>query len=371
MKTQNVGKGINLAALLIAWLCICGFVSAEGQNPVKLGYVKDASKDYRSLGASGHAVFFERTNGASFIKSVQIFAGRYGEPEPPKDNFHVYVLNEKMQVLADVDVPYSIVKRGNQRWYTLSMPSIETPRQFYVALAFNPNKTKGIYLGLDKSVAQSHSFVGLPEEGYNKVPETYDWMVRVTLESAPSGKNGVRRLADWKPPQTAADSFAGCMEIKFDSAPSEDKQSYGDRGPAIRVTLSEFITGSTPAAGYSIKGFRIYASRYGSGYDPETTFIKSVLQDAQGKVIWQEQLPYALFGYKAKWVDIVPSQPIPVGNLTATPLTLSFNPSAHQTKGIYFHYLKNPPKSHSLAGTVEQGFEEVPDREWLARIYLQ
>ncbi|MCX6999251.1 MAG: hypothetical protein NT106_02985 [Candidatus Sumerlaeota bacterium] len=335
-----------------------------------LGYVKDASEDFRSLGASGHAVLFERPDGASFIESVQIFAARYGMPEPPQENFHLYVLNEKQQVLADVEFPYSFVERGNLRWYVLNTPSVEVPKQFYVALAFNPHQTKGIYLGLDKSVAQSHSFTGLPGAGYSKVTETFDWMVRVTLVAAPSGKFGVRRLADWKPPQAAADPFAGCIEIAFSSDVTENKQSYGGSGPAIKFTISDGTPSTVPSKLYVIKGFRFYGSRYGSGYEPNTTMIKAALQDAQGKIIWQESFPYALLSYKAKWVDLVPSQPIPLAGQAVAPLTFSLNPEAHQTKGVYFHYLKNPPKSHSLAGTVEMGFKEVADREWLIRVYL-
>jgi hypothetical protein len=335
-----------------------------------LGYVKDASEDFRSLGASGHAVLFERPDGVSFIESVQIFAARYGMPEPPQENFHLYVLNEKQQVLADVEFPYSFVERGNLRWYVLNTPSVEVPKQFYVALAFNPHQTKGIYLGLDKSVAQSHSFTGLPGEGYSKVTETFDWMVRATLAAAPSGKFGVRRMADWKPPQAAADTFTGCVEIGFSSDVTENKQSYGGSGPAIKFTVSEGTPSTVPSKIYVIKGFRFYGSRYGSGYEPNTTMIKAALQDAQGKVIWQESFPYALLSYKAKWVDLVPSQPIPLAGQAFAPLTFSLNPEAHQTKGVYFHYLKNPPKSHSLAGTVERGFKEVADREWLIRVYL-
>lgn len=335
-----------------------------------LGYVKDTSEDFRSIGASGHAVLFERPDGTSFVESVQIFAARYGMPEPPQENFHLYILNEKQQVLADVEFPYSLVERGTLRWYLLNTPSIEVPKQFYVALAFNPNQTKGIYLGLDKGVTQSHSFTGLPEEGYNKVTGTFDWMVRVKLDATPSGRFGVRRLADWKPPQAAVDPFSGCVEISFSSAVSEDKQSYGGIGPAIKFSISDATPSTVPSKVYAINGFRFYGSRYGSGYEPKTTMIKAALQDANGKVVWQESFPYALLSYKAKWVDLVPSQPISLAGQPLAPLTFSLNPEAHQTKGVYFHYLKNPPKSHSLAGTVERGFKDVPDREWLIRVYL-
>ena len=67
------------------------------------------------------------------------------------------------------------------------MPSTEAPERFYVALSFNPEQTKGIYLGLDKNVKESHSYIGLPEEGFEPV-ERSDWMVRMYL-TAKAEKN--------------------------------------------------------------------------------------------------------------------------------------------------------------------------------------
>jgi hypothetical protein len=52
-------------------------------------------------------------------------------------------------------------------------------------------------------------------------------------------------------------------------------------------------------------------------------------------------------------------------------LTVAFDPEAQQRKGIYFHYQKEPAKSHSSVGTVANGFEPVSTREWLIRIHLQ
>ena len=83
--------------------------------------------------------------------------------------------------LQDFRFPYAKIARGRMRWYTLALPSPEAPERFYVALSFNPEQTKGIYLGLDKSVKESHSYVGLPEEGFHPITEKYDWMVRVYL----------------------------------------------------------------------------------------------------------------------------------------------------------------------------------------------
>ena len=145
---------------------------------MRLSHVGDASDDQRSLGGSGHAVAFDRPEKAGAIVAIQIYASRYGLPEPPQEDFHVRLLDKDRKVLKDFPFPYAKIARGPMQWYTLGVPATEVPEHFYVALAFNPEQTKGIYLGLDKNVKESHSYIGLPEDGFQPVPEKYDWMVR-------------------------------------------------------------------------------------------------------------------------------------------------------------------------------------------------
>ncbi|MHC4477274.1 MAG: HEAT repeat domain-containing protein [Planctomycetota bacterium] len=343
---------------------------------VVLKYDDGTAEGKRSLGASGHAVTFERERGFSYVEAVQIFASRYGHPQPPSDDFYLYLLNEKQQIIIELKYPYSMVERGDLCWYTLQTPSIEVPERFMVALAFNPHRTKGIYLGYDESIGQTHSFTGLPDSGFDAMDGKYNWMVRVHLAEKASGARGVQRLADWKPPKVT-DPFAGCSAVPHEVQVSEHKQSYGGRGPAIEFDLGEFDL-LTPAASFSyenimLKGFRLYASRYGSGYDPDTTFVAAAVLDSQDKVRWQGKFPYALFSYKPKWVDLVLTEPVAVADLIEQDrlLRIAFNPQAHRTKGIYFHYNKGKSElSKSFAGTVAKGFEPVTDRQWIIRAYF-
>jgi len=151
-------------------------------DAVRVSHVADTTEDKRSLGGSGHATAFERPEGTTSVVAVQIFASRYGYPQPPDEDFHVYLLDGDQKVIKNLAFPYSTVERtGEMRWYTLPVPKVEVPEQFYVAVSFNPHRTKGIYLGCDKSVAQSHSQIGLPDSGFTKVTDGYDWMVRAYL----------------------------------------------------------------------------------------------------------------------------------------------------------------------------------------------
>ncbi len=366
-----------IAALIGRQSCLAAEESSgAADQPIPEGaqraaYVDDTAEGKRSLGASGHAVSFERPKDAAFVEAIEIFAGRYGHEQPPDEDFRVYLLNEKYQVLADLRFPYAMIERGDLRWYTLRTPSVEVPKQFTVALSFNPHRTKGIYLGYDNSVERPHSLVGLPADGFRPVKEPYDWMVRVHLSGEPSGEKGVMRLADWKPPKHV-DPFQGCIEAKYDTGESDGKQSYGGSGPAIRFKLPDVLPKDVSLDKLQLRGFRLYAGRYGSGYDTKQATVRVSVLGSDKKTLWEGTFSYALFDYKTKWIDLVLPEPMALrdSDLKDGELTVAFDPEAHRFKGIYFHYNRDPDTSHSLAGAVAKGFREVPDREWMIRAFF-
>jgi RNA polymerase sigma-70 factor (ECF subfamily) len=323
----------------------------------------------QSIAASGQAVQFQRSREtryeARYVEAVQFFGSRYGTPEPPPDDFYLYLLNEQEQVLAELKFPYAMIERGDARWYTLRTPSIEVPEKFTVALSFNPHQTKGVYLAYSAISGEAcHSLIGLPGDGF-RFWKPVEWMVRVSLTAEPSKAKGFQALADWKPP-VAQSPLANCRVVSFGGDKSEGQQSYGDRGPAIRFKPAELLAGVRANAPLTLKGVRLYASRYGSGYSPEETKLHVILRGANDAVLAEKDFAYAKFGYKADWVDLVFDQPVKVAN-PGEPMTIAFDPKATQNKGVYFHYQKNPATSHSLAGNVSSGFKEVTDREWMVR----
>ena len=155
----------------------------------RLSYVKDSSTGKWSLGGSGHAVVFERPAGTDTVIAVQIFASRYGMPDPPAEDFHVYLLNENRTVIGDFRFPYGTIERTeDMHWYNLPiLPPAAVPQKFYVALNFNPSQFKGIYLGLDNQVSTPHSFVGLPTKGFKPESDKFDWMIRPVLTGGKAG----------------------------------------------------------------------------------------------------------------------------------------------------------------------------------------
>ena len=152
-----------------------------GPLPVRLSYVDNTAEGVRSIAGGGHAVKYRRPTDGKYLMAVEMFAHRYGHPTAPAEDFYVYVLDEKRKLIQAHPFPYSRIEWGFPRWYTLALPATEVPEEYYVALAFNPHRTKGIYLGLDESVKRSHSYIGRPTTGFEPVGEKFDWMVRSVL----------------------------------------------------------------------------------------------------------------------------------------------------------------------------------------------
>jgi hypothetical protein len=156
-------------------------MGAPGGKPLELSHDDGTAEGKLSIAGSGHAVAFECPGKAGKVVGVRIFASRYGYPQAPDEDFHVYLLDGDRKVLADHRFAYGLIARGPAKWYALRTPPTAVPKRFHVALAFNPHRTKGIYLSYDKGVEESHSFTGLPSRGFRPVAERYDWMVRVQL----------------------------------------------------------------------------------------------------------------------------------------------------------------------------------------------
>jgi len=340
---------------------------------VKLSHVDETAEGKRSIGASGHAVRFDRSDKPRYVEAIQFFGSRYGSAKPPKEDFDVFLLNEKYQVLTQLKIPYSLIPRGKMKWHTLRTPSIEVPETFYVAVAFNPHRTKGVYLGLDENVAKSHSLTGLVGDGFEAWKEKSDWMIRLHLAERPTGEKGIQKLADWRPPPPSKDVFAGTIEYRADDGQSAGKQSYGGAGPVIRIPLDEVIPEGSSIKDVMLKGLRVYASRYGSGFDPEQTKFHVDVVDSDANTVWKQSAPYALFGYKPRWVDIPFERPVAIVDWLEDDhtLTVGIDPESHKRKGIYFHYSKAAEGRDDSAGFVPgKRFFKADGRQWMIRAYL-
>lgn len=164
---------------------------------IRVSHVDETAESYRSIAGSGHAVNLKRPAGANYVAAIELFASRYGTPTPPNEDFHIYLLDQNQQVIAAYPVAYSQIERGNQRWYTLPIRACKVPEKFGVAVAFNPHRTKGIYLGIDEDSGSSHSLVGRPTTGFESF-DAGEWMIRAVIIDQPQPTN------PFVPPDTPA-----------------------------------------------------------------------------------------------------------------------------------------------------------------------
>lgn len=135
----------------------------------------------RSL-PQGIASAFKAPGDTYYLTSIRIHGGRYGYPQPPKEDFHVFLCDKEFKLIADFPFSYSKFARGEPDWVSLRMKPTKVPEEFIICLDFNPERTKGVYISHD---AEGKSPVGLPGK-----PAGYftggDWLVRPQLDTLKS-----------------------------------------------------------------------------------------------------------------------------------------------------------------------------------------
>jgi len=323
----------------------------------------------RSLGASGHFVQFQCPPGKWYLTEVQIFGSRYGTPRPPTDSFTITLCDDEFKTLQYIKIPYAVFQRGDERWYQVPVPPLElpfmmeqfvSPLPFWVNVAFNPSSTKGVYLGYDNSDAESFSKVGLPDQTPGPTPENGDWMVRLVVTQNPP-RQVAPGLGAWLEPARPVRPWQeeGLVEIKNDDGESDGKLSISGVGPAVHfegVPVDATLT-----------RLRMFASRYGSGFDPETTFADYYLFDDENRILQTGRIPYSFFSYEEKWVDI-PLKPLKV----PTRFWVLINPQAHRYKGLYTHYDTDVTTTHSKSGRIPDEMRDLGKKfDWMIRAYVQ
>jgi len=398
------------------------------EGEVVLSHVGDTSDAQRSFADSGHAVAFERPAQTRSIVAVKLFGARYGEDEPPNEDFHIYLLDQNEKVLEQVSIPYRRIERGPLRWYTLDFPAIEVPVKFFVAVWFNAEQTKGVFLGMDKKVQDTHSYTGLPDKGYHKVDQSYDWMIRAVV-SPESGKKPTHpkvatyeeekpadtESAEALPLRTWSDStgafsvearFAGVDQgnVKLQKADGQivavplERLSQADRdfvaaqtGPSQEagkpgagearelmhdngsMAAKSSIAGGGHAVRFQVDGdswvvtsVSLHGSRYGEPRPPKESF-KVWICDAKLKPIATFEFPYGSYlrGNPVwKTFRIRPTR-VPKDFIVC----FGFNP--HQTKGIYVSYDAQPSETSLIGVPGERPPSPFAKGNWLIRCKVE
>ena len=136
----------------------------------------------RSIAGGGHAVRFETPDGSWCVTAVKLHGSRYGYPRPPREDFHVWICDEKLKPIAEFKFPYSTFTRGEPKWVTMKVKPTKAPQKFVVCTGFNPEQTKGVYVSFD-ATGTGNSLVGLPNAGFRPF-RNGDWLIRARIEPA-------------------------------------------------------------------------------------------------------------------------------------------------------------------------------------------
>jgi RNA polymerase sigma-70 factor (ECF subfamily) len=160
----------------------------DKKPPTILSYGDGKPDGKKSYGGSGQMIRFELPEGMTKIKGIRIHGSRYGLPQPPDENFEITFLSDKRdEVLHTETPPYKLFKRGKETWVRIPFEKeVELPKTFWIALDFNAEQTKGVYVSYDTSTKGQYSRVG--KAGDEKEPKETDfggdWMVQVLLAPA-------------------------------------------------------------------------------------------------------------------------------------------------------------------------------------------
>jgi hypothetical protein len=133
-----------------------------------------------SIAGGGHAVRFGIPGDGWYLTSVRLFGSRYGYPRPPQEDFHIWLCDAEMNVIADLPQPYGRFQQGNPRWVNLRVNPTNVPSEFIVCVGFNPTGTKGVFMSYDQG-GTGNSLTALPGKS-GKSFSKGDWLIRVEVD---------------------------------------------------------------------------------------------------------------------------------------------------------------------------------------------
>ncbi len=161
---------------------------AAGGKTTELKYDDGKPDGKRSYGDSGEMIRFTLLGDAGKLAGIRIHGSRYGLPQPPREDFLIYVLSSDMsQILFTEKAPYKLFQRGREKWVNVNFKSVhEVPKTFWIVLDFKAHQTKGVCVSYDTSTGGNHSKIGLPGENKPRdVDFGGDWMIRAVLAAEP------------------------------------------------------------------------------------------------------------------------------------------------------------------------------------------
>jgi hypothetical protein len=134
-----------------------------------------------SIAGGGHAVKYKVDGDSCYVTSVSLHGSRYGMPQPPKEDFKVWICDAQFKPIATFNFPYSSFTRADPVWKSFRIRPTRVPENFIVCFGFNPQATKGVYVSYDSQTSET-SMIGVPEQGEAKPFAKGNWLIRCKIE---------------------------------------------------------------------------------------------------------------------------------------------------------------------------------------------
>ncbi len=174
---------VGFAAIVLLGISTSG-LAQKSDSPSVLKYGDGKADGKKSIAGTGEAILFAMPEGVNKVRAIKIHGSRYGYPKAPDKDFEITFLTKDIdEILHTERVPYRTFRRGKSKWVRISLKEpVEVSPEFWVVLAFNAERTKGVYVSYDTSTGGEYSRVGLPtDEEFRETDFKGDWMVQAML----------------------------------------------------------------------------------------------------------------------------------------------------------------------------------------------
>ena len=129
---------------------------------------------------------FKADGDSCYVTSVSLHGSRYGMPQPPKEDFNVWICDGQFKPIATFHFPYGSFARGDPVWKSFRVRPTRVPEDFIVCFGFNPEATKGVYVSCDEKPSQT-SLVGIPGKSEPQPFPKGNWLLRCKIEKRAEG----------------------------------------------------------------------------------------------------------------------------------------------------------------------------------------
>jgi hypothetical protein len=346
----------------VLWICSL-LVLMQSDVAAKTAMLKHddgSQEDKRSMTGGGQAVRFECPDDETwYLKAVSVHGSRYGTGKAPDENFKVVVASDDLTLRQEIDKPYSLFKRGKEKWVRFSLDPVEVSGAFHVAVFFNPTRTKGVYVGIDTDSTPTHSAIVLASDPDKKQSDLQgDWMIRAYLTKEVDGKaktllDASTRSAQMKLEESDRDATilgeARSLTLKQDTGSMDEHMNI--QGALYTV---EFETPKDVEA--YVWQVQTYASQFGGQHDSQAVSGDVYILDENRQVITRTTFPYVLATQEKQWITI-PTLPTKVKGK----FYVSIDTHGTKYKGLYMGYQEGNKKQVASTDQLEDSHVRTAD----------